>query len=150
MHCRPPGSSVRGILQARILEWVALPFLGDLPNSGTEPASPALQGDSLLLSHQGRSPIVLLLMPHQWPGFCEPETEQWENSLHLSKDDTTGFVMVPIIGRQCSYGHWELRVPGSLGHPPPSAHLESPVGAPRIARQGWRMWPRQTSRWAFP
>ena len=25
MDCSPPGSSVRGILQARILEWVALP-----------------------------------------------------------------------------------------------------------------------------
>ena len=24
--CSPPGSSVRGILQARILEWVAIPF----------------------------------------------------------------------------------------------------------------------------
>ena len=26
MDCCPPGSSVRGILQARILEWVAIPF----------------------------------------------------------------------------------------------------------------------------
>ena len=26
MDCSPPGSSVRGILQARILEWVAFPF----------------------------------------------------------------------------------------------------------------------------
>ena len=26
MDCSPPGSSVRGILQARILEWVAIPF----------------------------------------------------------------------------------------------------------------------------
>ena len=25
MHCNPPGSSVHGILQARILEWVAMP-----------------------------------------------------------------------------------------------------------------------------
>ena len=25
MHCSPPGSSVHGILQARILEWVAMP-----------------------------------------------------------------------------------------------------------------------------
>ena len=25
MDCSPPGSSVHGILQARILEWVALP-----------------------------------------------------------------------------------------------------------------------------
>ena len=26
LNCSPPGSSVRGILQARILEWVAMPF----------------------------------------------------------------------------------------------------------------------------
>ena len=28
MDCSPPGSSVHGILQARILEWVAIPFWG--------------------------------------------------------------------------------------------------------------------------
>ena len=26
MNCGPPGSSVHGILQARILEWIAIPF----------------------------------------------------------------------------------------------------------------------------
>ena len=26
MDCSPPGSSVHGVLQARILEWVAIPF----------------------------------------------------------------------------------------------------------------------------
>ena len=26
MDCSPPGSSVHGILQSRILEWVAIPF----------------------------------------------------------------------------------------------------------------------------
>ena len=26
MHCSPPGSSVHGILQARIVQWVAIPF----------------------------------------------------------------------------------------------------------------------------
>ena len=26
MDCNPPGTSVLGILQARILEWVAVPF----------------------------------------------------------------------------------------------------------------------------
>jgi len=26
MDCSPPGSSVHGLLQARILEWVAIPF----------------------------------------------------------------------------------------------------------------------------
>ena len=28
MDCSPPGSSVHGILQARVLEWVAYPFSG--------------------------------------------------------------------------------------------------------------------------
>ena len=32
MDCSPPGSSVHAILQARILEWVAMPFTGDLPD----------------------------------------------------------------------------------------------------------------------
>ena len=48
-----PGSSVHGIAQARILEWVAIPLPGDLPNSGIEPASPALAGGFFILSHQG-------------------------------------------------------------------------------------------------
>ena len=29
MDCSPPGSSVQGIRQARILEWVAVPFTQD-------------------------------------------------------------------------------------------------------------------------
>ena len=46
----PPGSSVREILQARILEWVVISFFpspGDLPDPGIESRSPALQADSL-------------------------------------------------------------------------------------------------------
>jgi len=34
MDCSPPGSSVPGILQARILEWVAMPSSRDLPDPG--------------------------------------------------------------------------------------------------------------------
>ena len=47
MDCSPPGSSVYGILQARILQWVAIPSPGDLPNPGVKPWSSALQLDSL-------------------------------------------------------------------------------------------------------
>ena len=45
--CCLPGFSVRGILQARILEWVAIPFSrgSSLPRNQTR--SPALQPDSL-------------------------------------------------------------------------------------------------------
>ena len=42
----PPGSSVRGILQARILEWVAFLNPGDLPDPGIKPGFPAWQADS--------------------------------------------------------------------------------------------------------
>ena len=47
MDCSLPGSSVHGILQARILEWVVIPSPGDLPDPGIEPRSPTLQTDSL-------------------------------------------------------------------------------------------------------
>ena len=32
MDCIPPGSSVHGILQVRILEWVAIPFSQKIKN----------------------------------------------------------------------------------------------------------------------
>ena len=38
----PPGSSVHGISQARILEWLAISSCGDLPSPGIKPASLAL------------------------------------------------------------------------------------------------------------
>ena len=41
----PPGSPLHGILQTRILEWVAIPFPRGLPHPGIEPWSPALQAD---------------------------------------------------------------------------------------------------------
>jgi len=47
MDYSPPVSSVHGILQARILEWVAFPFSIGFYYPGMEPRSPALQEDSL-------------------------------------------------------------------------------------------------------
>ena len=48
MDCSLPGSSIHGIFQAIVLEWVAISFSrGDLPNPGIEPRSPALQIDAL-------------------------------------------------------------------------------------------------------
>ena len=54
MDCSPPGSSVHGILQARILEWVAIASTGELPNPGITPGSPAWQVDSLLSEPPGQ------------------------------------------------------------------------------------------------
>ena len=57
MNCSLPDSSVHGILQARILEWLLFPSPGDLPNPGLEPGSPVLQADSLLSKPPGK-PVV--------------------------------------------------------------------------------------------
>ena len=47
MDCSPSGSSVHGIFQARIMEWVVIPFSRGF-DPGMEPrSSPALQVDSL-------------------------------------------------------------------------------------------------------
>ena len=47
MDCSPSGSSVHGILQARIWSGLPFPSPGDLPDPGIEPQSPELQADSL-------------------------------------------------------------------------------------------------------
>ena len=41
MDYSPSGSSVHGISQARILEWINISFSRHLPDSGIEPVSPA-------------------------------------------------------------------------------------------------------------
>ena len=59
MDCSPPCSSVHGILQARILEWVVTSSPGDLPEPGIKPRSPALQADSLPAEPPGKPQIFL-------------------------------------------------------------------------------------------
>ena len=55
MDCSLPDSSVHGILQAFLLEWVAAPFTGDLPDPGIKLGFPALQADSLPAEPQGKA-----------------------------------------------------------------------------------------------
>ena len=56
MDCSLPGSSVLGIIQPRILEWVTMPSSrqsSDPEITPVFPLTPALQGDSLPPSHWG-------------------------------------------------------------------------------------------------
>ena len=57
-----PGSSVHGILQARIMEWFPFPSPRNLPDPGTEPESPVLQANLYHPSHQG-SPATQNALP---------------------------------------------------------------------------------------
>ena len=68
MDCSLPGSSVHGILQARILEWVAIPSPGDIPNPGIEQGSQHCRQILYHLSHQTRSnyPPVRHFLPENF------------------------------------------------------------------------------------
>ena len=67
--CDPMDCTVHGILQARILEWVAVPFSSldplslDLPNPGMEPRSPTLQVYSLPAEPPGKPKNSLCTFP---------------------------------------------------------------------------------------
>ena len=52
--CDPMDYTVHGILQARILEWVAVPFFRGSSQPRIKPRSPALQADSLPSEQQGK------------------------------------------------------------------------------------------------
>ena len=61
MDCSPPGSSIHGIFQARVLEGLPFPSPGDLPDPGIKLESPALQADSLLSEPLGKPYVVFIL-----------------------------------------------------------------------------------------
>ena len=68
--CRPPGFSARGILQARILEWIAIPLA-----RGTGPWSPASQTDSLPFEPEGS--LFPRLRPGERPTLCHGLAAGW-------------------------------------------------------------------------
>ena len=56
LDCRLPGFSVHGILQARILEWIAVPFSRGSSQLRDQIMFPTLQADSL----PSKLPIVAI------------------------------------------------------------------------------------------
>ena len=64
MDCSLPGSSVHGISQVRILEWVAISFSRRSSQLRNRTTSPALQVDSFTTKSQGKP-----LFPYEFPFF---------------------------------------------------------------------------------
>ena len=72
MDSSPPGSSVYGISQVRILEWVAISFSRGSSQSGiesTSPVFPALQVDSLPAEPRGTQ---FSSVKQSCPTLCNP------------------------------------------------------------------------------
>ena len=123
MDCSPPGSSVCGISQARILEWVAIPLPGDLPDPGIEPGSPAspeLAG-GFFTTEPPRKPQV-----GRWGLEAEPchrVSQPGYRETQLARSLRTGNDRVP--GRQSRIlgGHVFLHAESSSCHgPQPASH----------------------------
>ena len=66
MDHSPPGSSVHGFSQARILEWLPCTPPGEFPVAGIKPASPTLQADSSLAQPLGSPEAHLKISGPRW------------------------------------------------------------------------------------
>ena len=87
MDCNPPGSSVHGILQARILEWLPCPPPGDLPSPGIELGSPAWKVDSLLSESLGKPHSI----PYQdWKHYIYWDLVFMKNASYIFKGRPEG------------------------------------------------------------
>ena len=81
MDYSPPGSSVHGIFQAAILEWLPFPFPRDLLDPGIKPASLASAGRFFTTAPPGKPQILPLLL------FSRPVmfNSLWPNGLQHAR-----------------------------------------------------------------
>ena len=77
--CNRVDYTVHGILQARILEWVAFPFSRGFSNPGIEPRSPALQADSLPAEPPGK-------LWSDAPWDAPQETVLWKDAIIIGEE----------------------------------------------------------------
>ena len=108
MDCNLPGSSVHGILQARVLEWIAIPFSRGSPDPGIEPGSPALQAASLRSEPPGNPPEKGVRARRGQ----EPGETSWDGGYHQCSM-RPGWQEQPREGRRAS----------SHAPPEPEGHL---------------------------
>ena len=137
MDCSPPGFSVHGILQARILEWVAIPFFSrsSQPRDWTQVSH---VGRQILyhLSHQGSISISLdmLYFYHSMYQFGKIYNKNWKlKSVQLRSSKSTLAHIVEIN----TQGQGQ-RLRGATSHPRSGgcAGARGPRGAIPLWRSG--------------
>ena len=102
--CNPMDYTVHGILQARILEWVAVPFSRGLSNPEIEPKNSTLQEDSLPAEppRKPKNTGVGSLSLLQWI-FLPPEFEPGSPALQADSCMVRGwFLLSHQIGAMVS------------------------------------------------
>ena len=86
MVCSPPGSSVHGMSQARILDWVAISFSRDLPIPGIKPISPALAGGFFTTEPPGKPNIKHILKLKKKKEKTRPVCPRLNSSWNTHRD----------------------------------------------------------------
>ena len=114
MDCSLPGSSVHGIIQARILEWVAVPFSrgcsllqGIFPTPEIEPRSPALPADSLpseskkkSIENTGESPPKTCFIDYTKAFDCVDHNKLWKILKEMGIPDHLTFLLRNLYAGQ--------------------------------------------------
>ena len=101
MDCNLPGSSVHGVLQARILEWVAVPSSRVSSRPRDQIRSPALQVILYCLSHHGSQRIlewVVFLGDLPNPGIIPGYPELQVDSLPAELPGKAVYIFISVIG----------------------------------------------------
>ena len=92
MDCSPPGSSLHGILQARILEWVAMPTFQawGLTLKWRKSVNPCPPDPKLAPWSQGSQSAVLITKWHKHLGACLSQKAPFfsDNTIKLFRDET--------------------------------------------------------------
>ena len=123
VDCGLPGSSVHGILQARVLEWVAISFSRGSSRPRDRTQISHIAGRHYRLSHQAslwqlaiRGPLwlgLLCCLTHSGI-YRTPPSSSWGSSLFLGTSGTCR-TLPHFGGLFCFSAHQALKGPLSLG-----------------------------------
>ena len=129
MDCSPPGSSVHGILQARILEWVAIPFSRECSQPRDRTWVPLIAGRFFTIwatSCIWKIPkYSMFIKSHAlWIGSYVHHlmfflSTQWGVNnyvFHLRGKETEALRSVAVVAAQSLSGVWHFATPWTAAH----------------------------------
>ena len=94
MFCSPPGSPVHGILQARILEWVAM----SSSRGSSQPRDQTLRSPSLLWLLHCRQILYPITQPLGKPESSIYYTKEWQPSTDFKSGSDLAILERPSVG----------------------------------------------------
>ena len=95
--CNPPGSSVHGTLQARILEWVAIPFSRGFSLLKDETPVSCIGGRFFTIWAPREALVVACGNLVPWPGIEPPALGMWSFSHWTTREVTQSNILIDSL-----------------------------------------------------